>query len=187
MSPAGEDGDGGDEKPPSNVVQFRKFSHDPEEAAARARMIVSYRLSGMSYPAIGKEIGYSASRVYAIFTEAITLTSDEVAQARTLEAMRYDRMTAAVWPGVLSGDVGAVSAALRISAQRSKLLGLDAPTKVEITPAPLEVQQLVGEILSITGENSDIVDADVIEDDVLDGDPEHDPTAAHPLDDDYEW
>src|SRR5687768_1561567 len=50
----------------------------------------------------------------------------------------------AIWPAVLRGDVLAVDRLLRIMERRAKLLGLDAPKKVDITQRIREVARSYG-------------------------------------------
>ena len=45
-----------------------------------------------------------------------------------MELERLDAMTAGLWPGIQEGSAANVSAGVRISERRAKLLGLDAPT-----------------------------------------------------------
>jgi hypothetical protein len=44
-------------------------------------------------------------------------------------------MLLALWPQVLKGNQGAIDRALRVMERRAKLLGLDAPTRQEVTGA----------------------------------------------------
>jgi hypothetical protein len=51
-------------------------------------------------------------------------------------------MTLALWPAAMRGDVTAVTGLLRIMERRAKLLGLDAPVKVDSKiDATVETQQ----------------------------------------------
>ena len=56
-----------------------------------------------------------------------------VAQYRTLENLRLDRVQAAIWPKVLAGDTKAIDTFLRISQRRARLNGLDAPLDVSVS------------------------------------------------------
>jgi hypothetical protein len=59
----------------------------------------------------------------------------EATELRALEIERLDGMTSGLWPKVRAGSPPAVSAAVRVSERRSRLLGLDAPvaTRSELT------------------------------------------------------
>jgi hypothetical protein len=57
----------------------------------------------------------------------------EATQLRTLELERLDEMTSGLWQGVRDGNPPAVTAAIRVAERRAKLVGLDEPTKTEIS------------------------------------------------------
>jgi hypothetical protein len=52
-----------------------------------------------------------------------------------MELERLDAMTSGLWPGIQEGSAANVSAGVRVSERRAKLLGLDAPiaSKTEVT------------------------------------------------------
>ena len=52
---------------------------------------------------------------------------------RQRESERLDRAQLAIWPALQRGDLGAVEKFVRLSARRAALLGLDLPTKTELT------------------------------------------------------
>ena len=52
----------------------------------------------------------------------------EATELRALELERLDGMTSGMWPQVQKGSPPAVTAAVRVSERRSRLLGLDEPT-----------------------------------------------------------
>ena len=54
--------------------------------------------------------------------------SREATELRALELARLDGMNLGLWPAVEAGSPPAVSAAVRVSERRAKLLGLDEPT-----------------------------------------------------------
>ena len=55
-------------------------------------------------------------------------TVEQAEELRDLELQRFDEMTAGLWPQVQTGSPPAVTAAVRVSERRSRLLGLDEPT-----------------------------------------------------------
>ncbi len=59
--------------------------------------------------------------------------ADSVDDVVELEVQRLDAIFDKLWPKVENGDEKAVNAALRVMERRAKLLGLDAPTKQDIT------------------------------------------------------
>jgi hypothetical protein len=61
------------------------------------------------------------------------VTSEQVAVIRQLELSRLDELFHAMFTRAVTGDKPAVDRVLRIMDRRSKLLGLDAPTKIAPT------------------------------------------------------
>ena len=59
---------------------------------------------------------------------SVRQTVEQAAELRDLELQRFDEMTAGLWPQVQEGSPPAVTAAVRVSERRSRLLGLDEPT-----------------------------------------------------------
>jgi len=71
-------------------------------------------------------MGLGHSRAHTLVTEALgTIVHEEATALRDLEASRLDTMQAAIWSRAVTGDLRAIDTALRISARRSRLLGLD--------------------------------------------------------------
>lgn len=70
-------------------------------------------------------------------------TDDAVRKDRALSVARLDKATKGIWDQVESGEVDAVDRLVKLEARRAKLLGLDAPTKSELSgpdggPIPVE-------------------------------------------------
>ena len=64
--------------------------------------------------------------------EATANSQSEGTEAvRQLEIQRLDQMLFPIWQQVISGDVQAITTALRIQERRANLLGLDAPKQIE--------------------------------------------------------
>lgn len=93
------------------------------------------RKAGVSYAKIAETLGYkSASGAHKAVSSALKKTLQEPADdVRRLEVERLDAMLLAMWPHVSKGAFGAVDRALRIMERRAKLLGLDAPTRTDVT------------------------------------------------------
>jgi hypothetical protein len=85
------------------------------------------------------EEGFEVSHGTVINDVAAVHESWRARAARTYEEYILEQLAvldglqAAVMPAALDGDLGAVDRALAIEARRSKLLGLDRPTRVEAT------------------------------------------------------
>jgi len=93
------------------------------------------RKAGISYARIAETLGYKdGSGAWRAVKAALKKTLQEPAEElRTLEIERLDAMLAAIWGSVKQGQYGAQDRALKIMERRAKLLGLDAPTKQDIT------------------------------------------------------
>lgn len=88
------------------------------------------RTRGLTFEAIGRQLGISTQAAHATVSRALARSLAEANAAadnlRALELRRLDAMLAALWPLVEAGDVPAINAALRVGERRAKLFGLDA-------------------------------------------------------------
>jgi len=99
--------------------------------ANRQAEALRLRAEGHDYQTIADRLGYrSRSGPWRAVRKALAdVKAEGVEHLRTLEGQRLDRLLAAVWPKAMSGNVGAVRAALRICDRRARLQGLDAPSR----------------------------------------------------------
>lgn len=108
-----------------------------QKVAAHERRLkcLELRIAGKSLREIARETGYgSVSGVHKAIAAALLDTLREPAEdVRALELERLDAMWRKVWQRIERGDLAAVDRGLRIQDRRAKLLGLDAPTKQEVT------------------------------------------------------
>jgi hypothetical protein len=97
------------------------------------------RKAGASYREIARRLNVNVHTAHGdIGAELAAIrerTVEGAADLRQLELQRFDEMTAGLWPQIQAGSPPAVSAAIRVSERRSRLLGLDEPvlTKTELT------------------------------------------------------
>ena len=105
------------------------------KAYERQKEALSLRLVGLSYDAIDERLGFAnRSGAFRAVQAALKKTLQEPAdELRTLELERLDSMLLPMMAQAKKGNQGAVDRVLRIMERRAKLLGLDAPTKQEIT------------------------------------------------------
>ena len=105
------------------------------KAYERQKEALSLRLVGLSYDAIAERLGFAnRSGAFRAVQAALKKTLQEPAdELRTLELERLDSMLLPMMAQAKKGNQGAVDRVLRIMERRAKLLGLDAPTKQEIT------------------------------------------------------
>ena len=92
------------------------------------------RKTGSSYREIARQLGVDVHTAHAdVGAELEAIRETTVAEAtklRALELERLDGMTSGLWPHVRAGSAPAVTAAVKISERRARLLGLDMPTAV---------------------------------------------------------
>lgn len=98
-------------------------------AAVKRATVVEAVAEGATYEQAAKRAGYATrSGAYKAFWKAVDgREADAVDQHRTLELQRLDALQVGLWDRAVGGDIKAVNAVLRISEQRSRLLGLDKP------------------------------------------------------------
>jgi len=103
-----------------------------ERIAERRVRALELRKSGSSYRQIAEALAVDTHTAWAdVASELAALRETTVVEAtelRALELERLDGMTSGLWPHIQAGSPPAVSAAVRVSERRAKLLGLDEPT-----------------------------------------------------------
>jgi hypothetical protein len=106
-------------------------------------------MAGCMYGQIAEQLHFNSASVarQAVFRAMKRLGKPEKAeQLRALELARLDRLFLAVWTAaVVHHDLGAVDRALKIMKRRAELLGLDAPSKHQMTGldgGPIAVQSV---------------------------------------------
>ena len=111
----------------------------PRKMRAKEREVeaLNLRKSGATYDQIGKALGITTQGAYRAIIRSLNRLNEQNRESadelRRLEVERLDRMLAAIWGQVLNGNQGAVDRAIKIGERRAKLLGLDAPTRADIT------------------------------------------------------
>lgn len=106
------------------------------EAELKRAQVVHLRRQGISFRAIASQLGYSLPMAYEAFKVAMAENGADPAEVRALrllESERLDAAQAAIWHKVMNGNLEAVRVFVRVSERRSKLWGLDAPTKTELS------------------------------------------------------
>jgi hypothetical protein len=101
--------------------------------AERQAKALDLRKRRFTYDAIAKECGYyDRSAASKDVKAAIAAIVGELpAEVRALELEDLDFMRRRLEAPLLRGDIKAIAANIRLMERRAKLLGLDAPTKVE--------------------------------------------------------
>lgn len=118
---------------------------------ARQREVkaLEMRMGGQPYSRIAKALGYRGrSSAYTAVMRVLDRREAEPAErVRNLELQRLERLLKAYWSRavrVRQPDIGAAKLCLDILARRARMLGLDAPVKVDITDLVREVAQAAG-------------------------------------------
>ena len=117
------------------------------QVSANQGQALALRLGGATFRQIASEIGVSVRQAFLYTRNELSslepLRREIAERHRELEAQRLDALLLALWDRIDPPQdqpqpsnftlVGLVRAALAVSARRSKLLGLDAPSKVAQT------------------------------------------------------
>ena len=122
----------------------------PHKAIALDREVkaLQYRQMGCTYATIAERLGLAdESGAYQCVKRALAklkaVCGEEAAEVRRLEMERLDMMLPRVLSRAINGDDSAIDRVLKIQARRAALMGLDAPTKGEISgpdggPIPIQ-------------------------------------------------
>ncbi|MFF4403826.1 hypothetical protein [Streptomyces sp. NPDC001404] len=107
----------------------------------------------MDFDTIADRLGYSSrgAATKDLMRALEVRHAEQVAQAevlRSVEAQRLDRLQAAAWAAALQGDLRAIETVVRIIDRRCRLLGLDAPARMEV----LSIDAIDEQIRLLTGQ-----------------------------------
>jgi hypothetical protein len=99
--------------------------------AARRTKAIALRMAGVDYETIADRLDYASRQAAAkdVRRALEEYRAEETAAIeawRELEGQRLDRLQAAAWSAAAKGDLKAIETVLKVMAQRSKLLGLEA-------------------------------------------------------------
>ncbi len=130
--------------------QGKKSSAKAIGIQQRRRQVLELRRNGASIRAIAETLGYSHQLIHkdlkVALQAAIQQNTQSAEQNRQLELERLDalylRVSKEVFNHVKTLDIQAVNTLLKISEQRAKLLGLNAPEAQSIRVEHKNVEQL---------------------------------------------
>lgn len=129
----------------------------------REAQAIELRKSGMSYPKIAAALGISVSGTAKIVRKVMArlrhVTDEKAEQLRQFDLDRLDTMLNGVWDNATAGNVNAIECVLKIMTRRARLLGLDAPTKQEITGRDGAAIEITDARERLTGTVARIADA----------------------------
>jgi len=107
------------------------------QAAEREKAAFALRIAGATYTQIGAQLGISRSGAYRAVARVLERTRNDADtganELRRLETERLDALQVALWGLASKGDTGAIDRILKIMERRARLLGLDAPTRGDVT------------------------------------------------------
>ena len=113
----------------NNPDSYRSLS-----VAEKRLLAIQLKAMGYNYLEIGKKLGVSnvtASKyVHKAIEERNAKQADATEDLINIEIERLDSMLKAISQQVSKGHLGAIDKAIKISQERRKLLGLDAPKKL---------------------------------------------------------
>jgi hypothetical protein len=124
------------------------------QVAERRAKAIAMVLAGVDYETIADRLGYASrgaahTDVDRALAAYLTDLKTEAGQLRETQAMRYQRLLAAVWPKALKGDLKAAETAARLVDRIVKLWGLAAPDRLDVN---VDAQRLGDEILALLRE-----------------------------------
>jgi hypothetical protein len=101
--------------------------------AEKEARIIELRRTGATWELIAKATGYAnASGAHKAYQKALgRIIEPKIEELRATEIDRLDRLQFAIWERAKEGDIKAIDAVLRILDRRVRILGLDAPTKIQ--------------------------------------------------------
>jgi hypothetical protein len=102
------------------------------ERIDKEREIVELRTEGYVWREIAEQVGMSTAGVYKAYNRAMTrVIAPSIEEHRELELDRLDILQRTYWQPAVNGNLRAADYVLRVIDKRAKLLGLDAPMKVQ--------------------------------------------------------
>lgn len=136
-----------------------KTSANRLAAAEKQRQALELRKAGATYDAIARQLGYAGpSSVKKAIDTALARTLKPVAdEYRHIHILRLEGMLLALQPAIRAGDPVSIRSAIRVLERESRLLGLDAPIRVDIH----RIVEDVATDLGLTDEERDELFADV--------------------------
>jgi len=117
------------------------------ERIDREREIVELRTEGYVWREIAQQVGMSTAGVYKAYNRAMTrVITPAVNEHRELELDRLDILQRTYWQPAVNGNLRAADFVLRVIDKRAKLLGLDAPIKVQAEVVTYDGSDLDAEV-----------------------------------------
>lgn len=129
------------------------------DARERARLALAMRREGATLEEIVRaDIGYGSKGAVSKAISRLLARNDaaDVAEYRALEEVRLDWLWRKTVHGIKASEKtddgvspALISAAVRISDRRARLLGLDAPTRVDLSASEVDLEAAAREIFAV--------------------------------------
>lgn len=98
-------------------------------ARERDRQALELRMQGLTFAAIGAELGVSWQAAQQAVQRSLEVTKAAIAERaeelRAIEVERLEKITEVLWPRVLEGDLRAIDRVLRTRESFRRLTGID--------------------------------------------------------------
>lgn len=115
----------------------KKPSSQKAAGVARRKTALQLHIEGHTFATIGQRLGVGRTRAHQLVTEQLTEAGAErsalASKALDTDLERVDFVLRSLAPKVARGDDKAASAYLRALSRRAALLGLDAPSRSELS------------------------------------------------------
>jgi hypothetical protein len=160
---------GGDKRQSTRARRSAKAEREQREAERRERQTknLKMRLQGHDFQTIAEALGYGsrqhANADYHRALDAITAENEQtVDTARRVELARLDTLQTLAWQHTAFPEptvaLKAIETVLKISAHRSRMMGLDQPVKHEISFDAVETR--IAELSAFLAEHDPQADTD---------------------------
>lgn len=98
----------------------------------REKEIIEWRIEGLTWRQIAERVQMSPAGALKAYNRAMVRTLKPAAdEMRELELDRLDTLQQTYWRPAVEGNLRAADFILRVIDKRAKILGLDAPTKIQ--------------------------------------------------------
>ena len=118
------------------------------EQIDRELAVVNLRRTGLTWEMIAREVGYaSPAGAWKAYERACARTLEEpTAEARRIELDRLDALQYTYWDPAIAGNLRAADFVLKVIDRRAKILGIDAPQKIQAEVVTYDGSNLDAEV-----------------------------------------
>ena len=112
-------------------------------AAERRKKAVDLRKAGATYDAIAQALQVTAKTARNDVQQALRdIPRESAEELRTIELQTLMTMQRAVWPALVTGQLGAVDRMIKIVQERAKPTGIYAPQRVDVGAADVDLDEV---------------------------------------------